>query len=88
MLDVMHFLVFANPINDGKQNSSPSILLFWKTKVSCETSCKFSLFLKLCWDSSFASRGLNVEDVSGGNPFWGVDKGGESKTQVLAGFLT
>ena len=50
---------------------------------------QFSLmFLKLCWDSNFASRGLNVEDVSGGNPFFWVDKGGESKTQVLAGFLT
>ena len=47
----------------------------------------FVFFLKLCWDSSFASRGLNVEDVSGGNPFF-LDKGGESKIQVLARFLT
>ena len=46
------------------------------------------LSLKLCWDSSFASRGLNVEDVTGGTPFLLVDKGGESKTQVLTGFLT
>ena len=72
----------------GKQNSSPGIFFFWKTKVACQTSCNFRFFLKLCWNSSFASRGLNVEDVLGGNPFFWVDKGGESKTKVLAGFLT